>query len=383
MEIAYFYPHIFTKGGAERVLIETLKRSKHNFKVFTFSYEPENTFEGFEKFDIVQIGKGLEVKNVIRRGIKFGAKSLMTKIPDLKNYEVFNISSAGIGEFITLRNHDIPIVNYCHTILRPAHEMYDYYKKNRFGGVKKLPFITAVNGYRYLEKKSWKHINKVMCNSENTKNRILNAGLAEERNITVVNPGVETSKFTPGKYENYFFMPGRIQWYKRLELGIRAFKILQGKNLDNNFKLVIAGHLSEKDKKIYESLKKEAQEVKNVEFIISPSDEEFKKLFANCYSMVFTAKDEDWGIVPLEAMSSAKAVIAVNEGGPKESVVNNKTGFLVESTPEALADAMAELISDKNRTKKMGRAARIHVQKYDWKNFIKKYDVILENITTS
>lgn len=379
MEVAYFYPHIFAKGGAERVLLETLKRSKHNFKVFTFSYLPKETFEEFKEFEIVTLGKGLEVKNVIRRGINFGWKALNTKIPDLENYDVFNISSAGVGEFITLRNNKIPIVNYCHTILRPAHEMYDYYKKERFAGIKKIPFITAVHGYRFLERVAWKRIDKVMCNSENTKKRIVNAGLKKAEEIEVVNPGVELSKFREGKYENYFFMPGRIQWYKRYEIGIKALEILQKGGDDKNFKLIIAGHLSKKDRKVYQFLKEKAKKVKNVDIVLSPENKEYFQLFSNCYAMIFTAKDEDWGIVPLEAMSAGKPVISVNEGGPKESIVNGKTGILTDGTPEAIAEAMKELINSKKKAKKMGAAAKKHVKKYEWKNFIKKYDQILES----
>jgi glycosyltransferase involved in cell wall biosynthesis len=97
-------------------------------------------------------------------------------------------------------------------------------------------------------------------------------------------------------------------------------------------------------------------------------------LYSNCYAVLFTAKDEDWGIVPVEAMASGKPVISVNEGGPKESIVSGKTGFLVDADPEEFFKKMEYLIKNPALVRTMGLAARSHVEKYDWKNFAKRYD---------
>jgi len=378
MKVAYYYPWIVSKGGAEKVLLETLKGSKHEFTVFTFNYDKENTFEELKEFNIQSLSKkSIKVKGIIQRGVNFGRAALFTKIPNLKSFDVFNIATAGIGELITLRNHSIPIMAFCHTILRPAHEMYEEYKKTRFKGWKKPFFIGAVHGYRVLEKIAWKYIDLTLCNSENTRGRIIRAKVIDPERIFVLNPGVNVDDFVPGKYKKYFLAPGRIQWYKRIELSIRAFKILYEKKKIRKFRLKIVGHLMPKDKPILDFLKKEAEGLP-VDFHISVSRKELRGYFSNCYAMLFTAKDEDWGIVPLEAMSCAKPVISVNEGGPKESVLHNKTGFLVDATPEAIAEKMEELIKNTRKHKKMGEEARKHVRKYDWKVFTKKYDEYLE-----
>jgi glycosyltransferase involved in cell wall biosynthesis len=66
---------------------------------------------------------------------------------------------------------------------------------------------------------------------------------------------------------------------------------------------------------------------------------------------------EPFGLVLLEAMSLAKAVVATNAGGPAEIVENGKTGLLVPpSSPSALADAIASLLQDSGRRTEMGRA---------------------------
>lgn len=378
MKVAYFYPWIFCRGGAERVITELLKRTKHEFELFTFCYDKENTFPELSEYPITELTR-LEVKGVITRGAKFGFNAIMRKIPNLKSYDVFNVSTSGVADLITLRNHSIPVLCYCHTVLRPVHEMYEEYKNERFKGWKKMPFILSAKGYRTLEKMAWNYMDFVLCNSENTRGRILNADLIEESKLEVLNPGVDTAKFKKGSYGHYFLVPGRIQWYKRFELAVDAFRILKEKHR-TDFKLKIVGSVSEKDKNVLEFLRNRAQGIKGVEFVIGPSDDELVELYSNSYAMLFTAKDEDWGIVPLEAMASGKPVISVNEGGPKESVIPGKTGFLVDADADSFAEKMYYLIKNPSVAKRMGENARKHVKKYDWKKFAKKYDEHLNTL---
>lgn len=83
-------------------------------------------------------------------------------------------------------------------------------------------------------------------------------------------------------------------------------------------------------------------------------------LLAACRAVVYTPQHEHFGIVPLEAMASSRPVIAVNSGGPTESVVSGSTGYLCEPTPAAFADAYEQLL-DSRRAATMGATARQHV----------------------
>lgn len=67
-------------------------------------------------------------------------------------------------------------------------------------------------------------------------------------------------------------------------------------------------------------------------------------LLSACSAVLYTPQHEHFGIVPLEAMAWAKAVVACDSGGPKESVVNGRTGLLCEPTSESFANAMAQLM---------------------------------------
>lgn len=55
-------------------------------------------------------------------------------------------------------------------------------------------------------------------------------------------------------------------------------------------------------------------------------------LYAKAKGFIALAKDEDFGMTVVEAMASGAPVIAYNGGGFKETVVNDKTGLLIDST---------------------------------------------------
>ena len=59
---------------------------------------------------------------------------------------------------------------------------------------------------------------------------------------------------------------------------------------------------------------------------------------------MYTPANEHFGIVPLEAMAAGRPVIAVNSGGPLETVRHQSTGLLCEPQPEAFARAMMTLV---------------------------------------
>lgn len=68
---------------------------------------------------------------------------------------------------------------------------------------------------------------------------------------------------------------------------------------------------------------------------------------------------EPFGLAVIEAMASAKPVVATAPGGPSETVVNGETGYLVPpSDPAALAGALQGLVSDPERRARMGAAGR-------------------------
>ncbi|CAN4098667.1 unnamed protein product [Withania somnifera] len=158
------------------------------------------------------------------------------------------------------------------------------------------------------------------------------------------------------------------------KLAISAFAMLhaheirdhQGINM-NDVSLTVAGGFDNRlreNVKYLEELKKLAEREgvsQWVRFITSCSTAERNALLGQCLCVLYTRKDEHFGIVPLEAMAAYKPVIACNSGGPVETVKHGMTGFLCDPSPREFASAMSNFIQDPHMSEKMGQDARQHV----------------------
>jgi phosphatidylinositol alpha-1,6-mannosyltransferase len=82
---------------------------------------------------------------------------------------------------------------------------------------------------------------------------------------------------------------------------------------------------------------------------------------------VHTAKQESFGLSIIEAMAAGKPVVAVNEGGPRETVVDGETGFLIPAEPESLACCISDVLRDASLANTFGINGRWRVEKcYNW-----------------
>jgi glycosyltransferase involved in cell wall biosynthesis len=121
-------------------------------------------------------------------------------------------------------------------------------------------------------------------------------------------------------------MAGELVSYKRPELAVEAFNKLKAK-------LVVIG-----GGEMLNHLRKIAGPT--VTILGSQPFDVLKHHYARCKALVFPG-EEDFGIVPVEAMASGRPVIAFGRGGATETVIGNKTGvFFGTQTAEELMDAV-------------------------------------------
>ncbi len=150
------------------------------------------------------------------------------------------------------------------------------------------------------------------------------------RESKVVYPPANTalqSSFRP-PYQNYYLVVSRLVAYKRVDIAINACKSL-------GRQLVIVGTGKEEEK-----LKRLACNM--VHFVGHLTEEELSGYYMHCRALLFPGT-EDFGIVPVEAQSYGKPVIAYGRGGVLDTVVHGKTGiFFDEQNPSSLKNAMQE-----------------------------------------
>ena len=99
-----------------------------------------------------------------------------------------------------------------------------------------------------------------------------------------------------------------------------------------------------------------------VTLIRSFSDEFKTRLLRVAAAVVYTPVNEHFGIVPIEAGASKRAVLATDTGGPLESVVDGTTGFLRHNTAPDFASAMSSIASDAQLARRMGQAGAARAQ---------------------
>jgi glycosyltransferase involved in cell wall biosynthesis len=87
---------------------------------------------------------------------------------------------------------------------------------------------------------------------------------------------------------------------------------------------------------------------------------------------------EPFGLVALEAMACARPVVAVDEGGLRESVVHEQTGLLVPRDASAMAQALRRLLDDPGLRARLGRAGRADVEaRWQWDRYAAEVDRVL------
>ncbi len=227
-------------------------------------------------------------------------------------------------------DHDTKHVCYCFTPMRYAWSFYDeYFGRNP---VKKALLSPILRQLRYWDRQTSDRVDRFVAISNHVRGRI------EEyygREADVVYPPVDTERCTPGEPGNdgYDLIVSALVPYKRVDLAISAYNL-------SGFPLKVVGTGTE-----YAALK--AQANSNIEFTGWQTDKSIVELYRRCRFLIFPG-EEDFGIVPVEAMACGKPVVAYGSGGVCESVVNGETGiFFNKQTEQDLLEAVEKCSSVK------------------------------------
>ena len=376
MDIIITQANLTLKGGAERIILKIAQH--YNAKIYTTEFDKKKTFSEFSEVDVEVIGKNTFSwipYGRIRQGFEYGTAFYRMKIP--YDYDVIN---AHIAPSHWIRNHNERVLWYCHTPLREVYDLYSFRMSLRKPYYRPI-YAFGARAVRHIDKQIVNKLEMIVANSNNTKNRIVK--YFGRKDAKVLNGGIDYKSYKNGDYDKYFFYPSRISPNKRQKFVIDAFR--KFKRGVKGYKLIIAGQVS--NDPFYYNYYKEvlslAKTVGGVKILTNLDNKRLIELYANCTGVLYPPINEDYGLVPLEAMASYKPVIAINEGGPKDTIINNKTGYLINNERE-MAEKMEKLIAYPFLLKKMGKCGRNHViKKYSWDCFFKEYDKYLYKVKIS
>ena len=364
MKIAIIHYDISMQTGAQRLVLgmgDSLKKLGHEVAYFTAIYDEEKAFEEFRKENVIVSNGKLDY---------FGRFRAITAYRESKEMMKAGIDKFKPDLFVFSSNYYLadkykPSMIYCH---HPEQLL-----------VKKSDLIRRLLHFPIdrEENKGFKETNSILCNSDFTKSAIHEKF---NRNSTIIFPGVDINKFTLNETDNkYILTVNRIVPNKNLTFSIELIKKMKRRN--NKIKLIIIGvkqpgfewHLDELNKKI-----KELDLIDNVEIHTNVTDSELVNSYKNCSVFLYTPKEEHFGIAPIEAMACGKPVIAFNTGGPKETIINDITGYLLQDDLDQWENKIFDLLENNQKRMKMGMSARNRaVEEFSWDAFMRK---IKENL---
>jgi glycosyltransferase involved in cell wall biosynthesis len=223
---------------------------------------------------------------------------------------------------------DGPHIAYCHSPMRFAWRTD--IEGDRVSGALGRAARRSVPALRWIDRRAANTVSLFIANSRGIAERI---EVAYGRPAAVLNPCVDVDRFRPLQARRsvdddggYYLCFGRIVAYKRFDLAVAACTAL-------GRRLIIAG-----DGPGLSDLQKLAGPT--VTFESSVSDERYEELLTGARALLFPG-EEDFGIVPVEAMAAGVPVIGLGVGGLLDTVVDGVTGTLFpEPTVGSLMDAI-------------------------------------------
>lgn len=313
INVALIHDFLTEYGGAERVL-EALVRMYPKAVVYTAYVDRQRFGKGGKYLVDTKIVSSVFQKIPAFRKLispmRVFAPLVFSRF-DLDEYDlVISSTNTYFAKAVVVKNglH----ICYCHT---PPRYLYGYptarnWKKSWVGRLigEVMNFVLRQVDFAVSQKPD-----VLIANSKEVQARIKKF---YRRDSEVVYPPVEVGSGVLKSGGDYYLVVSRLARAKRVDLAIWAAKRLK-------IKLKVVGTGVE-----LESLRKIAS--KNVEFLGFVPDEDLWKIYAEAKAFIFSAEEEDFGMTPVEAMLMGKPVVALNQGGVKETVVDGLTGVLFE-----------------------------------------------------
>lgn len=244
---------------------------------------------------------------------------------DLRGYDLVISSESGPAKGV-IAPPDAQHLCYCHSPMRYLWDHYHDYCSSS-SGMARLIMPWAFHRLREWDVSSSTRVDSYVANSSFIQRRIKRVWA---RPSEIVFPPVDVDLYHPtNDISDHYLWVGQMTPYKRADITVDAFNRL-------GLPLLMVGHGEQAAE-----LRRRAGP--NIKIVPSLSFEQLRDAYARCRALVFTA-EEDFGIVPVEAMAAGRPVLAYAKGGALDTVVPGVTGlFFGPQTAEGLIEGVLNM----------------------------------------
>ncbi len=364
MKIAILYNFMDNIGGAEITML--ILARELNADIYTTNIDFKKIKEmGFNIDTIHSIGKVPLIAPLKQELTYWKFRKLNLR----KKYDFYII--AGDWAVSAVYNNN-PHLWYLFSPTRELWDLYDYTRGIIEGWQSLLIFDFWVFFRRIINRIDSMKVKKIISISKNVQNRVKKY---LKRESVIIYPPTETSKYKNKPQKEYWLSVNRLVDHKKVDIQIKAFSKIPEE------RLIIVGSLGNTDRidKYSEYIRK--IKPNNVEVLGWIDEKDLIELYSTCKGFITTSLDEDFGMTSVEAMASGKPVIAPNEGGYKETVINGKTGILIDDiNPDKIITTIKQINGElKNNPNKYKEACIQQAKKFDTKIFIDKIKKEIES----
>ncbi|MFH2110894.1 MAG: glycosyltransferase family 4 protein [Candidatus Bathyarchaeota archaeon] len=374
----------FYSGGGERtVLCQAAELERRGFNVSIFA--PVITNDCFpdliKGLHTVEIARGVPQSFPFRNAAGMILSSLVSPLRELGEHDVV-IAHGQPSNWIGMRlkrKCGTPYISYLHQVNR-------FFKqrkvdKTSWGTEKNLMLLNMLHKNNLvlqgLDRLSVKCADAVLTNSQWIQRQVKEYYGVDP---AVCYPGVNANfvqSSDRGKSTRYVLTTNRHYPQKRIDYLLQCMKdIIVG---HEDVRCVITGEFTGHTNVLKKIVAKNGLE-EIVKFTGSLSEAQLVEMYRNAYVYTYTSPEEDFGLGPIEAGACGTPAIVWDYAGPRETVINQVTGFRVKPYDlHEMVEKHVELLDDPAKRDRMGKAACEHVSKnFTWRNHC---DILEKTIT--